>query len=261
MVATSSLSEHALSINKRKIFSSEELSSFDSSRIPKHAAIVMDGNRRWAKKRGLPITMGHWKGAEALKKIIRAADEIGIEILTVFGFSTENWNRSQIEINALMRILRTYLYSQKKTLIEEGVRLSVIGDISKFPCFVQEALLETISATKDGNQFDLILALNYGGRNDIYRAMKAIIEDCCSKKISREQLSEQLIAQYLDTAPWGDPDLIIRTGGENRLSNFLLWQISYSEVMIVDALWPDFNEKDFFQVILEYQKRERRWGK
>lgn len=253
------LSQH--SSFEAKIYSSEEISLLDPLLIPKHVAILMDGNRRWAKRKGFPSMVGHWKGGETLTKIVRAAEEIGIKTLTVFAFSTENWSRSPVEINSLMRILKSYLQRKKNPMIEEGVRLNVIGDISKLPENVQKSLSETISATKNGERIDLVLALNYGGRNDIYRAMKAIIEDCDTGKIDKKDLSEQLISKYIDTAPWGDPDLLIRTSGENRLSNFLLWQISYSEVHVVDVLWPDYSEKDFFRAILDYQKRERRWGK
>lgn len=229
--------------------------------MPEHVAIIMDGNRRWAKNQGLPLMAGHWRGAERLTEIVKSAADMGIKVLTVYAFSTENWKRTPLEIRALMRLFKTYLTMQCKPMIAEGVRLSTIGDISKFPKGVLKVLEETIEATKGGAKIDLVLALNYGGRDELKRAISAIIDDCMANKISKEELSEDLISTYLDTAKWKDPDLLIRTSGESRVSNFLLWQISYSEVIVKDVLWPDFGEKDLLEAVMEYQKRELRLGK
>jgi len=242
-----------------KIYSQQELSQVICP--PEHVAIIMDGNRRWAAREGLSFMIGHSRGAEQLTQIVRASKELGIKILTVYAFSTENWKRSSIEVKSLMRLFKTHLLRQKNLMIEEGIRLNVIGDLSKFPKDVLRVLDETLKATKEGGRFDLVIALNYGGRDELRRAISAIIEDCLSKKIFKNELSEELIASYLDTAKWKDPDLLIRTSGESRISNFLLWQISYSEVIVTDVLWPDFNEKDLLASVLEYQKRELRLGK
>lgn len=230
-------------------------------RVPEHVAIIMDGNRRWARQKRVPLMAGHWRGAEQLTEIVRAAKGLGIKVLTVYAFSTENWNRSPMEVKALMRLIKTYLKRQRQTMIEEGVRLSAIGNIGKLPPDVCEVLEETIEATQAGSKIDLVVALNYGGRDEMKRAVEAIIDDCLAKKISKEQVSEELISQYLDTAQFKDPDLLIRTSGESRLSNFLLWQASYSEVLVSDVLWPDFREKDLLEAVLEYQKRELRLGR
>lgn len=244
-----------------KIYSESEISRVRGLPLPEHIAIIMDGNRRWAKKQGLPPVSGHWRGAEVLSHVIRAAGELGIKMLTVYAFSTENWRRSPLEIKALMRIFKAHLVRQRPVMRAEGVRLNVIGDVSKFPEDVQKALQETVEATKEGEKLDLIVALNYGGRDEMRRAIQHIIEDCTNQKIKKDELSEEVIASYLDTAKWKDPDLLIRPSGESRLSNFLLWQIAYSEVLLTKTYWPDFSEKDLLDAVLEYQKRELRLGK
>lgn len=229
--------------------------------VPEHVAIIMDGNRRWAKKRGMPVSAGHLRGAETLTEIVRAASDYGVKVLTVYAFSTENWKRSAMEVKALMRLFKSYLNRQRNLMIEEGVRLNLIGDISRVPKDVAQVFEETVEATKGGTKLDLVIALNYGARDELKRAFGAMLEDCLAKKISKEELSEDLISSYLDTAKWKDPDLLIRTSGERRISNFLLWQISYAEVMVTDVLWPDFTRKDLLAAIHEYQKRELRLGK
>jgi undecaprenyl diphosphate synthase len=191
---------------------------------------------------------------------VRAASRLGVKVLTVFAFSTENWKRSSSEVEALMKLLSNYLVKQRTFMIREGVRLNAIGDISQLPESVRKALEETRLLTSQGDKIDLVIALNYGARDEMRRAMHKIVSDCLSKKISIEDLSEDLISSYLDTSKWKDPDLLIRTSGEKRVSNFLLWQISYSEVYISDVLWPDFDEKELLRAILEYQKREHRLG-
>lgn len=228
--------------------------------IPDHIAIVMDGNRRWAKQRGYPPIYGHWKGAEVLTDVFRFASKLGIKVLTVYAFSTENWSRSQGEIDQLMRLISFYLRKKRKSMIEESVRLETIGDLSRLPEFVQEQVNRVIEDTATGSKIKLVLALNYGSRDEIKRAVKKIADDLESKNIVKEQISEELISAYLDTASLVDPSLFIRTSGEQRLSNFLLWQMSYTEVYLTKILWPDFKPQDFLDAILEFQRRERRLG-
>jgi undecaprenyl diphosphate synthase len=229
-------------------------------KIPHHIAIIMDGNRRWGKLRKLPSIVGHWKGAETLKKIVTEASTMGIKIMTVYSFSTENWNRSKEEIYTLMSICQTYLENEREAMIRNGVRLDVIGDINRLPHSVLESLTRTRSATAHCDTINLILALNYGGRDDIRRAFLSLMEDVQCGKIAKEDISEHLISQYLDTAKWPDPELIIRTSGELRQSNFLLWQSSYSEFYHTDVLWPDFDADELKKAIDHYQKREQRLG-
>lgn len=242
------------------LYSSEDLAKVNPLRIPKHVAIIMDGNRRWAKQRMLPQMVGHWKGSEALTKIVKAASELGVEVLTVYAFSTENWRRSMGETHALMHLLRSYLQRQRDRMIEEGVRLNVIGDLERLSVDTREVINETIAATAGGNKIDLVLAISYGGRNEICRATKRVAEDALAGHISTDAINEELFASYLDTARWNDPQLLIRAGKENRISNFLLWQISYAEMVLSDVLWPDFGPRQLLDSILEYQQREHRLG-
>ena len=232
----------------------------DLSRIPHHLAIMMDGNRRWAKQRHLPPIAGHWKGAETISSIVRSAAKLGIKVLTVYSFSTENWNRSDLEIEGLMSLWKVCLHRERERMIEEGVRLQTIGDLSRFPEDVRDLFEETKRLTAAGDKIDLVLALNYGARDEIRRATTAIVEDVLSGKLNKEELSEKTISSYLDTAKWKDPDLLIRTSGETRLSNFLLWQLSYTEICITPTLWPDFSEEHLVHAILDYQSRQRRLG-
>lgn len=237
-----------------------DLPKLDMDRIPKHVAIIMDGNRRWAKNQGLPSMVGHWHGAEALSKIVEVAASLGVQTLTVYAFSTENWKRSQEEVDSIMKLFRMYLIGQKDRMVREGVRLGTIGDTRRFPAQVKETLDDVKKATAGGDKIDLVLAVNYGARDDIRRALISIVEDCERGRLQKEDITEALIARYLDTAPWGDPELLIRTSGESRISNFLLWEISYAEVYITDVLWPDFNEQELMRAVAAYQKRERRVG-
>lgn len=230
------------------------------ARIPKHVAIIMDGNRRWAKNRGLSPMVGHWKGAEVLRQISESAANLGVKVLTVYAFSTENWARSEEEVESLMKLFEMYLRSQKDHMVASGVKLDVIGDIDRLPLSVRETAHEVKEATAGGTRIELVLALNYGARDDIKRAVVSIVEDIEKGLIAKEAVSEKLIASYLDTAKWADPELLIRTSGERRLSNFLLWQISYAEVHYTDVLWPDFDEGALVDAILEFQKRDRRTG-
>lgn len=248
-------------VKTESLFSEEELALLSKARIPEHVAIMMDGNRRWANNNNLPFQVGHWKGAEVLTKIVRAASALGIKVLTVFAFSTENWKRSPNEINELMRLFKLYLIRQRALMIEEGVKLDVIGEIARLPPDVQEALEETRQATKEGSKIELVLALNYGGRDDIRRAFQSLASDCAAGRLSCDQITEETISSYLDTGRWRDPALIIRTSGEQRLSNFLLWQASYSEIYVTNVFWPDFTPNHLLDALLSFQQRDRRHGK
>lgn len=245
---------------KKRIFSDKDLTLIDLSRVPEHLAIIMDGNRRWAKNRSLPPIVGHWEGAEVLTQIVQAASELGIKTLTVYAFSTENWIRPKEEVDSLLHLFKVYLLRHRKMMQREGVRFNFIGDIKEFSLPIRELLCQTKKATLDCNKIDLVLALNYGGRNEICRAISRLLDDYDNKKINKTSITESLFSHYLDTANWKDPDLLLRTSGEWRLSNFLLWQMSYCELVISDVLWPDFTEKDLLDAILVYQRRERRLG-
>ena len=238
----------------------EILNLLDLTKIPEHIAIIMDGNRRWAKKHELPSIAGHKKGSDALTEIVKKAIDLNVKILTVFAFSTENWTRSNIEINNLMKLFSYYLKKQIKFILKERIKLNIIGDISRCSKGLQKDFNDAIKKTNNGDKLDLIVAINYGSKDEIKRALIKIIEEYDEDKIAKEDISEQLIGKYLDTKNHKDPDLLIRTSGEQRLSNFLLWQLSYSEIYVTDFLWPDFNEKDFYKAILEYQNRKRRLG-
>lgn len=244
----------------KKIYSPEDLRQIDLDKVPHHVAIIMDGNRRWARQHGLPVVAGHWKGAEALHHIVRAASALGIKVLTVYAFSTENWGREPDEVYGLMELLKYYFTSKCESMKAEGVRLQTIGDVQKMPDDVKKALAETKQATALGQAIDLVLALNYGGRDDLRRAFLSMMCDCEQGKLSKEEISETVIARYLDTASWPDPEILIRAGGEKRQSNFLLWQLSYSEFYHTETLWPDFDARVLLEVIREYQKRNRRLG-
>jgi undecaprenyl diphosphate synthase len=242
------------------IYSPEDLQKIDPARIPQHIAIIMDGNRRWAKQQQLNRMIGHWKGAEVIINIVKAAHELGIKVLTVYAFSTENWMRTQKEIEDLMHLLKEYLVQKRETMLSNGVKLDIIGDVSRLPKDVRQTIDETKAITAHCDKIELVLALNYGGRDDIRRAAILLAEECLKGKFSPQEISEQMFAEALDTAKWKDPELLIRTGGEQRLSNFLLWQVSYSEVYITPVLWPDFDEQELLTAVLEYQQRDRRWG-
>ena len=241
-------------------FIAEKKDLLNPQKIPRHVAIIMDGNRRWAKCNGLPIEKGHWKGAEALSKIVEASVEVGVRVLTVYSFSTENWKRPKKEVQALLEVFESYLVKMRSEMVEAGVKLETIGDVEKFPRSIQQALNEAKQATRGCQNLTLILALNYGGRSEMTRAVKKMLVDFALKKFTTEELNEELFASYLDTCGYTDPELLIRTSGENRISNFLLWQISYSEVYITKTLWPDFGKEDFYEALYDFQKRQRREG-
>jgi len=240
--------------------SAQECFSEEECTIPEHVAVIMDGNRRWARRRGLPLIRGHWEGAEALIEIVKTAAELGIKTLTGYSFSTENWNRPKEEIDELMNVFEIYLHRKREKMIVEGIRFDWIGNLEGMPEKVQEAFHMTKAATKHCSRINLVLAVNYGGRDEIRRAFSKIITEYAHQKISPQDLTEELIAKHLDTAPFGDPELVVRTSGEYRVSNFLLWQISYAEFYTTDVLWPDFSSKHFYEAIQAFQSRVRNRG-
>ncbi|MEM8727389.1 MAG: polyprenyl diphosphate synthase [Chlamydiota bacterium] len=245
---------------EKPIYTEQELALVDLNHVPNHIIIIMDGNRRWAKAKGLPTEMGYWQGAEQLDVIVRAAVELRVAALTVYSFSTENWNRPKHEIETIMHLLEAYLNDKREELVEKGVRLNTIGDTGRLPNPVKKALAETLRATRNGDRIDLILALNYGGRDEIRRAFVKMSRAEKKGKLDWNEVTEQTISSYLDTASWKDPDLFIRPSGEHRVSNFLIWQISYSEIYVVDVLWPDFSPKNLLEAVIDYQRRHRRYG-
>ena len=231
-----------------------KLTELDLNRLPAHIAIIMDGNGRWAKKRRLPRIFGHRAGMKTVRETVETCSELGVKVLTLYAFSTENWVRPENEITGLMTILKAYLKSELGTMLKNNVRLSVIGDISKLPESARSELLKSIEKTRNNTGLTLNLALNYGGRQDILRAVKKAVEK------GLKNIDEEGFSSLLFTAKLPDPDLVIRTSGEMRVSNFLLWQIAYSELYVTPILWPDFKAKDLYEAIFEYQQRERRYG-
>lgn len=249
-----------LDIFKSKKENKEEF-SLDMNNIPNHIAIIMDGNGRWAKKRNLPRSMGHKAGVETIRIILKEATRLGVKNLTLYAFSTENWGRPKDEVGALMQLLVNYLNKELKECYENGVRMNVLGDTSKLPKECQDALKVAMETTRNNTTINLNFALNYGGRDEIVRAVKLINRDIKKGILKEEDINENLIESYLDTKGIPDPDIIIRPSGEQRLSNFLLWQCAYSEFWYSNINWPDFKEKDFRRAIADYQNRDRRFGK
>ncbi len=229
-------------------------------RIPKHVAIIMDGNGRWAALRNKPRTYGHEAGVQAVKKVVSAASEIGIKYLTLYTFSSENWKRPKSEVAALMSLLSRTTRRELDELIKNDVKLVTIGRINGLPPDRQRVLKEAVERTRNNKGLVLILALNYGGRTEILDAVKGIINTVKAGLLDIPDINEELFENFLYTAHIPDPDLLIRTSGEMRISNFLLWQTSYTELYIIDTLWPDFGAKELFEAVLDYQKRERRFG-
>lgn len=245
---------------KNGFFSPLEIAFLDQNKIPRHVAIIPDGNRRWAKLQASQAHEGHKEGADNLVTTLKAARELGIKSLTFYLFSTENWARHPDEIQALMWLLEQFLIDQREMMLEEGVRFNTIGNLSALSESACHIIEETKKATAHCTHINMIAALNYGSRDEICRAFKKILSDCLEGKIDKKDIHEELISSYLDTAPWGDPDLLIRSSGEMRLSNFLLWQISYSEIYMTDILWPDFQPCHLLEAVRFYQSRERRLG-
>ncbi len=235
-------------------------SKIDTTRLPKHVAIIMDGNGRWAKNRGEARVFGHQHGVESVRQVATTAAELGIRYLTLYAFSTENWKRPQYEVDALMDLLVHTLSDELETLMKNNIRLKAIGDLSglKPDCFNQ--LMQTMERTSGNERMDLILALNYSGRWEITEATRKITLEVKAGNLKSEDITGDTIDSYLSTVGITEPELLIRTGGENRVSNFLLWQIAYSELYFTQVFWPDFRDKDFYEAIIDYQSRERRFG-
>lgn len=231
----------------------------DKTRIPAHIAIIMDGNGRWAAKRGLERSYGHQAGVETVRRITAACTKLGVKFLTLYTFSTENWNRPSDEISALMGLVLSSL--EDEIFMKNDVRFRVIGDIARLPEDVQNKLHETEEHTKDNATMTMVVALSYSSRWEITKAVQDIVTDVKSGKISEQAICEDMVSKYLQTAFMPDPDLLIRTGGEVRVSNYLLWQIAYSELYFCDTFWPDFAEEDLYRAIANYQSRQRRFGK
>lgn len=233
---------------------------FDKQYMPRHIAIIMDGNRRWAKAQGKPASFGHKEGAKTLEKIVRYANKIGLEYITVYAFSTENWKRAEDEVKALMLLLQNYLDDYSKRADTENIRVKILGDISALSDGMQKSIIKCMERTKANTGVTFNIALNYGGRNEIVKAVKEIASQVEEGKIKANEINEEMISEHLYTKNEPDPDLVIRTSGELRLSNFLPWQSVYSELLFVQKNWPDFDEEDLDNAIIEYQKRTRKFG-
>ena len=233
----------------------------DSARLPRHVAIIMDGNGRWAKRQGLARMFGHKQGVEAVHKITVAATQLGIEYLTLYTFSTENWNRPKEEVDALMVLLVDTIAKETPTLMDNNVRLQAIGDLDRLPETARQKFQNCIEQTSKNTGLTMVLALSYSARWEITRAMQQAVRLAQKGQLRAEEVNEQLVSSLMTTAEMPDPDLLIRTSGEYRISNFLLWQLAYSELYFTDRLWPEFDEEELYKAIVDYQKRERRFGK
>ena len=233
---------------------------FDKENMPKHIAIIMDGNRRWARKQGKSASYGHKEGAKTLEKIVRYANKIGLSYITVYAFSTENWKRAEEEVKALMMLLQNYLDDYSKRADTENIRVKILGDITALSTSMQKSILKCMERTKNNTGVTFNIALNYGGRDEIVKAVKNIAKEVKSGNVNIEDINEEMISDNLYTKGMPDPDLLIRTSGELRLSNFLPWQVVYSEFLFIDKNWPDFSEEDLDNAIIEYQKRTSKFG-
>lgn len=228
--------------------------------IPQHVAIILDGNGRWAKSKGMPRNYGHAQGSKNVERICEDAYRMGVKYLTVYAFSTENWNRPQDEVDALMKLLRNYMKTCLKTAAKNDMKVRVLGDISRLDEDIRSRIQELTEATKDNGGLNFQIAINYGSRDEILRAVRRLAEDCVEGRLAPAQIDEAVFESYLDTHDIPDPDLLIRTSGELRLSNYLLWQLAYTELYVTDCLWPDFDEKELEKAIFQYNKRDRRFG-
>ena len=236
------------------------MTHIDSKQLPEHVAIIMDGNGRWAKRKGLNRIRGHQRGADTVREIVTFSREIGIRWLTLYAFSEENWKRPALEVQALMKLLNRFLKNELKEMQENGIRLKTIGRTARLPKSTRQILLDTIEKTSSNSDMTLTLALSYGGRQEILDAILKIVSQIQENKISASDITEKLVSNSLYTSGMPDPDLLIRTSGEYRISNFLLWQISYSEIYITPTLWPDFGENEYVKALRDYQMRDRRFG-
>ncbi len=237
------------------------IDTINKDNLPKHLAIIMDGNGRWANKKGLLRNFGHEKGAGAVRTVVETSAKMGIRNLTLYAFSTENWNRPKLEVELLMKLLINSLKKEMKSLTKNNIRLNAIGNLDLLPARVRTELLDVIEKTKNNTQMTLTLALSYGSREELVQAVKQISSKVKNNIISIDSIDESIINQHLYTQNLPDVDLVIRTSGEHRISNFLLWQIAYAEFYFTEVLWPDFTEHDLYEAIISYQKRERRFGK
>ncbi len=233
----------------------------DPSKLPRHVAVIMDGNGRWAKKRLLNRIKGHEKGTEAVRTIVRTCRELGISILTLYAFSTENWQRSKSEIAALMLLLERFLDSERQELMENNIRLNAIGQIERLPNSTRSVLKEIMDLTQDNESMTLNLALSYGSRDEILKMVRSIADKIKSGELEPEAITSEHIVDHLYTGQMADPDILIRTSGEMRVSNFMLWQIAYSEIFITPTLWPDFTRDEFVKILFDFQNRKRRFGR
>jgi undecaprenyl diphosphate synthase len=232
----------------------------DMKNVPRHVAIIMDGNGRWAKEKNLPRVEGHRRGSEVVRKIVEVSRETGIKVLTLYAFSEENWNRPKDEVQALMGLLAEFLQSELPKMMNERIRLCAIGRFSQLPDIVRRILLETVASTRDNGGMTLNLALSYSGRGEIVDAAKEIAAEVAEKRVTLEEIDEDMIARHLYTKSLPDPDLLIRTSGEMRISNFLLFQAAYTELFFTQTLWPDFTKEEFLSVLKDFSRRERRYG-
>ena len=237
------------------------LTSINTDNLPKHLAIIMDGNGRWAKNQGLLRAIGHENGTKSVKVTVEACAKLGIENLTLYAFSTENWNRPKLEVDLLMKLLINSLKKELATLVKNNIKLNSIGNLENLPKSVQKELIEVIEKTKNNTRMTLTLALSYGSREEIINAVKIISDKVKNNIISIDSIDDSILNKHLYTHNLPDVDLVIRTSGEHRISNFLLWQIAYAEFYFIDVLWPDFSEEHLYEAIISYQKRERRFGK
>jgi undecaprenyl diphosphate synthase len=241
------------------VLSASELKAYGN--VPEHVAIIMDGNGRWAQERGQPRVFGHQEGMKAVKRAVEAAGELGVGVLSLYAFSQENWNRPRAEIDALMELLTRYIDSERRELVERGVQVRVTGQLERLSTGARAALAKLTRETAGGGHLILNLAISYGGRWEIARAARALARRAAAGALDPEAIDEELFASELATVGLPDPDLLIRTSGEFRVSNFMLWQIAYTEIHVTDVLWPDFDQDDFFEAVHDFQRRERRFGK
>jgi undecaprenyl diphosphate synthase len=238
-----------------------DASALDMQRLPRHVAIIMDGNGRWAQRRGLSRIEGHKRGKDSVRAVVETARRLGIPYLSLFAFSTENWERPRPEVNALMSLLRRYLRTELNRMMDRGVRVVAIGDVGRLPAAVRADLAASIEKTKNNRDLTVGLCVSYGGREDLVEAMRSVAREVRAGRIEPDDIDAGVIDRYVGTAGIPDPDLLIRTSGEMRVSNFFLWQIAYTEIYVTDTLWPDFREEEFLRALAHYQRRERRFGR
>jgi undecaprenyl diphosphate synthase len=233
----------------------------DPHRLPRHVAIIMDGNGRWAQQRGLTRLEGHKRGKDSVRAVVETSRRLGIPYLSLYAFSTENWSRPRAEVRGLMALLRRYLRTELSRMMENEIRLVAVGDVGRLPAPVQKELHANIEATKNNTGMTVVLAVSYGSREEIARAARAVARDAAAGRLDPESIDEDSFSGYLQTADIPDPDLLIRTSGEMRVSNFFLWQIAYSEIYVTETLWPDFREQELLEALAHFQRRERRFGR